>query len=116
MGCFCDYEQPAFYEATERTARKRHRCCECGHDIQPGEKYEYVSGKWDGQLGSFHTCEACADLRDSLSAGGGCFQHGGLDEEYYEYLSNILMGTDIDASDVHSRVMAKHRAGSNASN
>lgn len=115
MGCFCDYDRPAFYEATERTARKRHRCCECGYDIQPGEKYEYVSGKWDGQLGSFHTCEACADLRDSLSAGGGCCQHGGLEEEYHEYLSNILIGTDIDASEVHSRVMAKHQAGSNAS-
>ena len=114
MSCFCDYEAPEFYDRTERTARKRHRCCECGHDIQPGERYEHVSGKWDGQLNTFKTCEACVDLRDSLSAHSGCFQHEGLSEEYYEYLRNVLTGTDIDASEEHSRVMAMHRAGLNA--
>ena len=109
MSCFCDYEPPEFYDAKERTARTQHRCCECGHTIRPGERYEHVSGKWTGQLGTFKTCMPCADLRDSLSAGGGCFEFGGLNEEYYEYLSNTFRG--VDASEVHSRVMAKHRAG-----
>ena len=114
MGCYCDYDQPAFYSATVRTAKKQHKCCECGHTIEPGEKYENVAGKWDGRIGSYHTCEACADLRDSLADSGGCFYHGGLNDEYYEYLSSVFIGTDTDADDVHRRVMAKHRAGSNA--
>lgn len=111
MLCYCDYEQPSFYRAVERTAAKPHRCCECGGTIQSGEKYEYVSGKWDGRPGSFHTCEACAYLRDSLAADSVCFQHGGLFEEYYEYLHSILQHID-DVREVYNRVVAKHRAGS----
>ena len=75
MSCYCDYDPPEFVSTDTRTARKQHKCCECGHEIKPGEKYEHVAGKWDGRLGTFDTCEKCVDLRDSLAAQNGCFTY-----------------------------------------
>lgn len=116
MGCFCDYDAPEFHLARERTARKEHKCCECGHVIKPGETYEHATGKWDGHIGNYHTCQPCADLRDALAdSSGGCFQYGGLRDEYFEYLNNLYYRSeDVDIHDIYRRVMAKHRAGSNA--
>lgn len=114
MSCYCDTEQPSFYVAEERKARKPHKCCECGHVIAPGETYEHVSGKWDGYIGCFHTCVKCADLRDAVAGFAGCFNHGGLADEYYEYLNVVLVGKDIEPMDVYSRVMDKHRQAGSA--
>jgi len=47
-----------------RTARKKHRCGECLKDINPGDKYEYVSGIWDGVPHSYKTCLDCKSVRD----------------------------------------------------
>ncbi len=52
------------------TARKRHKCCECGCDILPGEQYELTNGKWDGRMGRFRTCETCRRIRSSLFVDG----------------------------------------------
>jgi len=48
-------------------ARKRHRCCECRGEIRPGEKYERISGVWDGEPMRFKTCLDCVLLRTELS-------------------------------------------------
>jgi hypothetical protein len=61
--CYCDYDPADFYVKCIRTARKQHRCEECSGLILPGDKYEYVSGKWEGCLSTFKTCEQCVDLR-----------------------------------------------------
>ena len=58
----CDHPQ-AFRE-TWRTARKPHRCCECRRVMPPGERYQYISGIWDGHPSMFHTCESCARIRE----------------------------------------------------
>lgn len=81
--CFCDFDSPEFYDKYQPTARKRHKCCECGGDIMPGEKYEYVSGKWDGQFDTFKTCERCCDLRIWVknNVPCHCFVHGNQDEQ-----------------------------------
>jgi hypothetical protein len=60
--CVCDYDSPDFYHRSMRTARKAHRCEECAEEIRPGDRYEYVAGKWNGDLDTFKTCERCADL------------------------------------------------------
>jgi hypothetical protein len=60
----CDCEVPQAYSERWRTARKRHRCCECAGWINPGDRYEYVSGIWDHQPGSHHTCVQCVQVRD----------------------------------------------------
>lgn len=72
--CYCDYDAaPEFYRVTEPTARKHHKCGECGRAIQAGEKYEYTSGKWDGDMCFHKTCSRCKALRTHLQAHVRCF-------------------------------------------
>ena len=43
-----------------RTARKLWKCCECGDEIKVGDRYEDVSGVYDGQWDNYRTCTRCA--------------------------------------------------------
>ncbi len=81
--CECDWEQPAFYHREQRTARKQHPCSECHSKIQPGEHYEHVRGKWDGDVGVFRTCCRCLALREWVVAHVpcSCWCHGNMREE-----------------------------------
>lgn len=81
--CACDYDAPAFYSKQQRKARKSHRCEECAGHIHPGERYEYVSGKWDVHIGSFITCQHCHDIRQWVKNNVPCFcwAHGNLRED-----------------------------------
>lgn len=51
-----------------RTARKQHRCSECGEKIQPGERYEYAAGIDDGSWVSWHICGDCNTIAAYLYA------------------------------------------------
>jgi len=88
MPCDCDWEQPEFYVATIRTARKTHRCDECYGLIAIKEKYEHVSAKWDGAITSYKTCARCLSLRsyttDSIKC--VCWSHGSMIEDCIETL------------------------------
>lgn len=67
--CICneDYDTCAEFSRTSlRTARNTYPCCECAENIQPGDRYEYVSGKWDGEFCIIRTCEVCSRIRRSL--------------------------------------------------
>jgi hypothetical protein len=57
IDCFCDYDPPEFYWKRIRRARKQHKCEECCGYIMPGEQYECVTGKWDGEVS---ICGECA--------------------------------------------------------
>jgi hypothetical protein len=61
--CYCDYDPPVFHSRAVRKARKNHKCYECRSPIFSGEQYEYVTGKWDGDIEVFKTCQHCVDLR-----------------------------------------------------
>jgi hypothetical protein len=98
MSCSCDYEAPEFYARHERTARKEHRCCECGKTITPGDAYTVAAGKWEGYFDTFKTCERCSGLQDAMRDMGYCMQHGGLAEDYSHYLEGI--GSDRNAYDI----------------
>lgn len=78
--CFCDYDPPEFYNRYKPRARKQHHCYECGGDILPGEQYEYVVGKWYGDVDVYKTCERCHDLRQWVTNNVPCFcwAHGGV--------------------------------------
>ncbi len=64
----CDYDEPSVCNTRVRTARKQHKCCECRWVIEPGDKYEYTSGVWDGEGMSFKTCLSCVEWKDALMA------------------------------------------------
>lgn len=78
--CFCDYDPATFYSREIRTARKQHQCEECSGKIFPGEKYEYVSGLWEGSFSVFKTCERCVDLRTWVKNNVPClcWAHGNM--------------------------------------
>ena len=86
MDCYCDYDPPSFYESSTPKARKQHRCEECGGPIVPGEKYEYVTGLWDGEFSYFKTCERCVDLRTWVRNNVPClcWRHGSADDDCKE--------------------------------
>jgi hypothetical protein len=69
-------ECPTMYHEEIVTARKPHRCCECGTTVAKGEKYESVSGMWDGQFDRIKTCIPCMEIRkkvcEGISAGNCC--------------------------------------------
>lgn len=81
--CSCDYDPPSFYGRYIRTAKKPHKCEECNGAILPGEKYEYVSGLWDGYFSDFKTCERCVDLRTWVKNNVPClcWAHGNTIED-----------------------------------
>jgi len=60
------------------TARKPHKCCECGASIPVGTKYEQVDGYWD-KWDHYKTCEVCVNTRTAMLT-CGC-THGRLREE-----------------------------------
>ena len=57
-----DGEMPQFYNETNATARKPHKCCECDRVIPTGEKYLRIEGKWDGDFLTFKQCTHCVAL------------------------------------------------------
>jgi len=69
INVYPDLESPGFQTITERTARKEHVCCECEGDIKPGDKYEEVRGKWDGEIRVFKTCMPCVIMCDDIFCG-----------------------------------------------
>lgn len=50
-----------------RTARKENRCIECNRTIEPGERYFYWKGIWEGDC--FVTGKTCAHCEAVLDVG-----------------------------------------------
>ena len=71
--CLCDYDPPEFYHVATHTARQLHQCVECGRAIQPGQRYERVRAKWDGDISIVRTCGRCVALRQHIEAHVPCF-------------------------------------------
>lgn len=90
MDCACvyvgDFDPPEFYCNAVRKARKEHKCTECGKIIKPKEIYEHTSGKWDGVINRFKTCDDCLSIKDSFFCDG--FMHGGLYELLCQHITD----------------------------
>jgi hypothetical protein len=59
-------DYPSCWTDSHPTARIRHRCCECGGVIEPGEKYHIFSGVWDGEPSRYKTCSDCQSIRRGI--------------------------------------------------
>ncbi|HVF61660.1 MAG TPA: hypothetical protein VNJ70_17780 [Thermoanaerobaculia bacterium] len=49
------------------TARKEHKCCECGATISAGERCDFATGLYDGRWFSDYRCWSCAVLAELVS-------------------------------------------------
>ncbi len=70
--CFCEFDGPSISWENLPTARKEHICCECGETIHPGDTYHLFRGIWDGEFGSYKTCDFCDRVREDLIAEDPC--------------------------------------------
>lgn len=84
-----DAEPPVVWRESKPKARKPHCCCECNGTIQPGERYSFFEGLWDGRFSNYRTCLDCEELRKQIMLStrdpydpGPAF--GGLCEEVFE--------------------------------
>lgn len=78
----CEYAQA--YTSTVRTARKTHKCCECGIEINRGDRYRYDSGIFDHQPFSHKRCSDCYELLEFVHA---LPETDCIDVDLYEHLS-----------------------------
>lgn len=92
--CACIYVEctnpPEFYNSRIVTAKKIHKCGECNKDINPGSKYEYVVGTWEGDFDTHKTCNVCLELRETFFCDGWTFG------EIHEHLWNHIQEMDGD--------------------
>ena len=111
--CTCDWDYTAsLYVAERRTARKTHRCKECGRQIQPGEIYEHVRGIWDGMPDTVRTCPHCLAIRDWVTAHVpcSCWSHHSLLEDMHAEISAYAHQAPGLAMGYLRRVAAMERA------
>lgn len=89
MSCSCIYVDTdtlaEFHSEKIQIARKQHKCCECGDIINPGEKYEYVCGCWEGDFSVYKTCEDCQNIRNEFFCEG--WNYGFILGDLYEYIA-----------------------------
>lgn len=72
--CYCeDFDRPSVVSTTIRKARKPHKCCECDKEIHKGQRYQFISGLWDGEWDSYKTCLPCASIRNQYCPHGAIF-------------------------------------------
>lgn len=70
--CSCDnfdVEPCEFYQASFIRARKAHQCADCEATIQPGEMYERIVGKFDGEFFTHTQCKVCKQIQSDY----GCY-------------------------------------------
>lgn len=71
MTSYWDAEVADLFTTSEPVARKTHRCDECRRDINPGERYYYAKGVFDGYWFVDKTCEHCQIVQHLLSKWAG---------------------------------------------
>lgn len=83
-----DSERFEFGDEEIRTARKTHRCSECGRQILPKERYACFKGKFEDRFETYKTCSHCLVAKEWLSeeCGGYIFQgvYEDMSEHFYE--------------------------------
>ena len=64
--CF-DYDGVLLRSET-RTARKTHKCHECGAEIKSGDRYFFGAWPADGTFHQIKSCAGCEEVRDKIGA------------------------------------------------
>lgn len=92
-----DYESPSFFREETPTARKTYKCCECGGEIKPGQKYHKAVGVWDGEFQTWRTCWPCKSIRDEHCPHGYIF--GGLVQTIWDCMGFDYREQEVSASE-----------------
>jgi hypothetical protein len=68
-----DGDQASVFNSHVLKARKSHTCYECEETIQPGDRYERVSGKWGDEWRTYRFCLPCSEIATEFSDNARCF-------------------------------------------
>lgn len=79
-----DYDKPVIFQQFLRTARKEHKCYECGSKINTGKQYLKTQGLWNGEWENFKTCMDCRELMFELMEYDVEFAFGNVKEAFEE--------------------------------
>jgi hypothetical protein len=94
--CAIDDAEPwDVYRVSVRTARKAHRCTECGRPIAVGESYRFLTGLLDGRWSTYRTCAHCLAAGEWLDVMCGGYLLGGLAEELREHWESGYQAMDF---------------------
>lgn len=79
LGYLSDDADPCeFWNKRMVTARKKHKCSECGNTIAVGERHQVVAYKFEGTFGSDRWCDPCCEAAaefDYHIFGGNLWMH-----------------------------------------
>lgn len=78
-----------------RTARKEHRCAECGRGIVVGEPYLVERFINDGEASTHKTCRHCEAVRGWLLSECGGWLYGGVAEDIGEHAQEGAGGLPV---------------------
>ena len=70
MCCGDDYPTCDVWVEEWRKARKRYTCFECRGVIEPGSRYLFLKGLWDGDWGKARMCGHCGEALKRANAFG----------------------------------------------
>lgn len=95
--CFTNDETAEFSRSEIRCARTKRKCDCCWKSIQPGEQYEYGTGRFDGEFYQTATCRRCLYdisriVAHELDAGCDWYDSWPQFEDVHEALED--MGTE----------------------
>lgn len=106
--CSCVYmdrvDMPSFVKERYPIARVEHQCCECDRIMEIGERYEVISGVWDGSFSRFKTCLNCVSVREEFFC--DWYTHGEIWEALGEHIRSV--GGHVDG-DCISRLTGRAR-------
>lgn len=88
-----DYDPVTLLGSVERTARKEHRCKECGRQILRGETYKVDAYVFEGRFESHKICQHCLDVRRYFDLNRRGWAYGMLLED--------LCNVDLDDTGEH---------------
>lgn len=86
----CMYDDGEGYtvsQRAERKARKPHRCDECGRTILPGERYEALTGLYEGSWCYTKVCLHCLAARRWLSKVCGGWMDEAVEMDLQEHVT-----------------------------
>lgn len=102
MECSCavpadNNEQPDFcVERDLLKSRKNYQCYECRDRINIGDRYNKITGKWDGTMDTFRTCSDCVSVKNVFYSAGYCF--GNIWDDLYDFLRGTVPYNDFSWS------------------